>query len=296
MIVGDLSQQKTKNMKKIFLIFSIMAITVTKLFSQNYYAPGLLNMPLLSKEGEFKVMAFNGSTSGVQASIALKDNLVLFGDYSSAQGSSFELPNGAYYTSTLVNKLVDIGVGCYKNITPDVRFEILGGIGYGIANSESYQEAGDTKYDSAMEYVYHGGYFTGGNYNWEWVYNDGPAQRIYSSLNGSYLKMFAQPSVGLSALNNHLELGIGLRLNQVFFNDLTYIVTTKDGPTGKIESVQHNNIPNGGPIVEPGLRMAFGFKKVKLNASLTWSFRGGQDVQGTSAIGILVDLFTLKHS
>ena len=265
---------------KRFILF-LMILNTTQVLAQNFYVPATLNMPLLSTEGEFKGVV-NLYGSGIQASIALKDNLVLFGNYSFATDNN----------SPLENYLADIGAGYRENIGPDVRFEVLGGIGYGLANSQSYAYGGFTKGDSSWQ----PNIDDFGNYHWGWAYQYDDVQITYS-LSGSYLKMFVQPSIGFSVLNDHLELGVGLRLNQVFYNDLIYTITNSDETSGKILFARKiNNIPNGEPTIEPGLRMALGFKKVKLNASYVWSFRGGQNVYGNFSAGILVDLFTLKHS
>src|SRR5690242_9511282 len=128
-----------------FFLAGILCSCGTTLYSPQLYKPAQIHAPLPSQKGEFKGDAYLGyHGAGLQFSYAVDSHLVVLADVDMLNAS---FPRG--YPNVWDGPLMifdnmfsaNIGAGYFNNIGKRWRYELLGGLGYGIS---SFYEAAST--------------------------------------------------------------------------------------------------------------------------------------------------------
>ncbi len=205
------------------------------------YVPPPLNMPLAGNKDEFKGNLFAYSNEfGIQASYAVDSHCVLLTSLTGANGrtGTATLDVTTYY-STINNFLGDIGAGYFEKFDQNGRFEVLGGFGYGNANSHNVvlDPSANSLFGFAMD-----------------------------NISGNFMHGFGQCDIGL--VKKNFEFGLGLRLSY-----LTPEANFQCVPIGNTYSPPEYSDEIGGSalFLEPAIMISAGLEQVKLNLSIGYS-------------------------
>ena len=151
------------------------------------YLSGTRNAPLFTEGGEAQVTGYL-SAAGVEAqgAYSLTDNIVVTGSY--AYANQKKTSKGVEYTRK--NSFAEVGLGLY-NTTRSLRWEIIGGYGFGEGTSS------DVYYFFAPAF----------------------GQGTETVATGKFSRVFFQPSVGTN--NRGTNLSFTPRLSWVDFSEFT---------------------------------------------------------------------------
>ncbi len=287
-------------MKKLILLLVIL--NATHVFAQNFYITNMLNIPLMRDKGEFKWILYGGNEGvGTQFSYALTGHLVFFGNISNYnnnggnQSSSGTSPYGSSQNFE-EHTMADIGCGYFKKIGTRGVFEISGGIGYGSANISGIKNNGNLISDDTISPFLR--LITLDFFNIPPGHYEQITQYVIS---GNYLKAFVQPSIGLAGKKHRFNAGIGVRINQIFYNNITSGFTTKDSFNRITKSYDrtvyenHYDMGNGSLFAEPCFTMDAGFKNIKFHTAIYWTFQGNQQGSISASAGLCIGIFDTKN-
>jgi hypothetical protein len=123
------------NMKKLKLFLATTALSALFITScaPPVYHPNVANIPLFDNQGEVTAAVYSG-TSGFdpQIAIAVTDNIGIM--FNGAFNKFTEEDSKDYQTF----QYGELGLGFYKKIIKNLKFEVYGGAGYGHNNFYSY--------------------------------------------------------------------------------------------------------------------------------------------------------------
>src|ERR1022692_4513145 len=194
-------------------------------------------MPLPAQRHDMKAgISIGHGGLALQASYALDSHLVL----TSGTRWNFNADGYTYHNELLE----DIGVGYYKKLGDNTRFEVIGGLGWSTTRFTSLYEVYDLAGNS-----YYNAYYT-----------------------GNILHAFTQFDWGF--VHRKFALALGIRFSE---RDYTGVYEYYSDYNQPYIHIFNDNIYKSGIFdfyVEPGLTASFGSGKLKYNITLGFSFNG----------------------
>ncbi len=130
------------NIRNLITLLTIILLIIYLSGCSPLYIPNTVNTPLLSNKGEIQGAVYTG-TSGFdpQLAYAITDNIgvMLNGSFENSESDSTD----DYHK----HQLFELGVGYYKKLSDNGRFEIFGGYGFGKIDAYTEYAIFDTRSD-----------------------------------------------------------------------------------------------------------------------------------------------------
>ncbi len=175
-------------MKKIFHIISLF-ISIAFASCNAFYVPALVNTPMFEEKNETSINASVGTNGyNFQGAYSITNNLAFMANSKFIKKQSY----GYHGESLNVSRNAELGVGYYRKLIDEYKFELFSGIGY-EENSLSFN-----------------------------VYNNAE-NNFYKKYN-----FFIQPSFG--ATSNNIEAVFSLKINSLTFHSNSFSGKYRDLP------------------------------------------------------------------
>jgi hypothetical protein len=233
------TDKKTTTMKN--LMFAMLFATIFLSSCKHYYyVPNVQNVPLFREKDEWRFSGDIGvGTSGsdswgdqttcidLQAAYSLTDRIGVMLNYMSAKN---ETNSGNSYGK---GSYIEGAVGYYKPVGPFGVFEVYGGVGV-----------------SGQEHQYEG---------WGYNYNSNtPSSQISGTSDLSFVKLFVQPSYGLTF--NLFEIALSTRIYSLSFYNIQNYFTGDDDLRNQLSALSTKNHI----FLEPAITLRGGWETVKI--------------------------------
>lgn len=188
----DLFKTNYLRMKKIFHII-ILFISIAFASCNAYYVPALVNSPMFEEKNEASINASVGTNGyNFQGAYSITNNLAIMANSKFFKKKTYE--DWGYYRESLnISRNAELGVGYYRKLIEEFKFEFFSGLGYGENSLDFINYKNDTN-----NYFY----------------------RNYS--------FFIQPSIGAS--KNTIEAVLSLKINGLTVRSNTFLGEYKDKP------------------------------------------------------------------
>lgn len=217
-----------KNLAKTILFPAILLYGC----SHYYYVANVQNVPLLGEKNEYRLSGTYGigdesQSIEVQGAYSITDKVGMIADFMTAWGgdvSDKDYGKGTYF---------DGAIGYYKAVTRSGVFEFYGGLG---GSSQHHEYTG-------LHYISSSGTFSS-EYN--------------GSSNISFLKLFIQPSFGLTF--SIFEIAVSARLSRLSYINVSNNVLGNTYLFNEVNSLSNN----GHFFIEPAGTLRIGCENIKV--------------------------------
>ncbi len=222
-------------------VFFLIAIIVLSSCSHTYYVPNTVNVPLFKEKNEIRLAGYYYSdqvtTYEIQGAYSITNNLAVMANYM----------YGYDYTKEYVKEdcgfghYVDAAAEYYKPLNKYFVLEAFGGMG--ICNQSHLYKG---------EYLYASGHYI-------------PTRYIAKVF---FIKNFMQTSIGFTS--NYFDIALSTRIA-----NLTYLNTFQNLPPSDYDymDLQKIYLIRNFLVLEPALTIRGGWKYVKIQTQLCYSFQ-----------------------